>query len=635
MKKLLLYLQLCLFALVIASCSDDDNEEAPKVSPPTVSMSVAALQPTEVSVKFTLTNTAECRWMMLEEEKDLPDMEKILNEGHVLNLKSDSVITMTNLKGNSNLTFVAAAKGPGGSTMATPLMVTTPKDENADVLQTDVLIEATYRNDNKIGAGQYGVILSNAEPSASGDPANVGDFQVFLDLYNEADADPLNAVLPAGEYLPDNTLAPFTWNPAKCIFCVRTAEGNDGITAMPFVDGTVTVKQVEGGYDVLVVASLLSGESVKVHYAGDLQFVQTGTSNERFDKDQNVTFEKAGGLYYGNWFRYFCDDMNLEFYTGEKDENGKIVDGYYLSVPAFMDKLADPYTPDVRLQEGTYRILDRQLTSQNTVPMIIQKGEHVELFGDYYDVGTYLTYHNGTNGQMQLGICKEGTMVVKHVGSGYKIDFDLTTEEGHKITGVYEGELHLKNHCDNKDHEPVRPWSTLPADRVLNIPADAVAEAYLMGDYIQPGINVWMLVVSPTETSTPGDMFTTELFTEGDTFDFGTYEVKKAFQPFCALPGFIEYAGQPLYSWVGDLANLDDEGYAQTLAPIAEGTMVYSQEGDAQKFVFDMLDDAGHKVTGSWTGTVKTFDVREEMNGGPTATKQRILNHQVQKVILK
>ena len=632
MKRLLLLFQLCLLALVFAGCSSDDDNETPVPSPPTISLSVATLEPTEISVKFHLTGTEECRWMMLNDGDELPNMEKLLSEGLVLELKSDSVVTMSQLAENSKYVFVAVAKGEGGCTMAEPLKVTTPEKEVANMVQANVLLEATYRNDNKVSAGQYGLILSNAEPTASGDPAKVGDFQVFFDLYNVADADPLNAVLPEGEYKPNNTLEPFTWNPAKSVFYIRTDEG---LSPMPFVDGVVYVKHIEAGYDILISASLLSGETINVHYAGDLQFVQTGTSNERFDEDQFVTFEKTCGLYYGNWFRYFCDDMNLEFYTGTRDENGKMVDGYYLSVPAYMEKLADPYTPDVRLQEGTYRILDRKLTSHNTVPMILQKGEHVDLFGDFYDIGTYMTHTNGSNGRMQLGLCHEGTMEVKHVGTGYKIDFNFITDEGHKIVATYEGELNLENRCDNKEHEPERPWSTLPSDRVLNIPADASAEAYLMGDYLQPGINVWMLVVSPTDASTPGDMFTTELFTKGDTFDYGTYQVKKEFKPFCALPGFVDYTGQPLYSWVGDLADLDADGYAKTLGPIAEGSLVFTEEGDVQKFVFDMVDDAGHKVTGSWTGKVQTYDVREDMNGGPAMTKQRILNNKVQKKILK
>ena len=613
MKKFYLFVQLCVLGLVLATCSDDTEPDViPPTPAPTIKMGLQSVEINSATVNILVTNADVCKWICQTSDTPLPSMEEILASGNAMNLRVDTVLKAENLNPDTEYVFLAAAKGQSGSVLSAPVKATTLEEEGPEQIEAKVLVEATYRNDNKEGAGQYGIIISNAEPAASGDPANVGDFQIFFDLFNEADEDPMNAVLPAGEYKSSADMKPFTWNPTKGMFYTRTSEGSDGLSPVPFLDGTVTVAHIEGGYDILIEGTLLSGIELNAHYQGDIQFVQTGTSNERFTKDQNVTFEQAKGFYYGNWFRYFADDMNLEFFAGSFDSNGKQTDGYYLSVPAFMDKLADPYSKNVRLQEGTYSIIDRKLSSQNTIPMILQKGEHVDLFGDFYDVGTYMTHLNGRNGRILLGLCVEGTMTVKHVGQGYKIDFKFKTPEGVTLTGVYEGDLNLENRCDNNEHEPKRPWSTLKGDRVLNIPSDAVAEAYLMGDYLLPGLNVWMLVVSPTEESTPGDMFTTELFTTGETFDLGTYEIKKEFKSFCALPGFIEYAGTPLYSWVGDLADLDADGYAKTLAPISEGNFVYTQEGDAKKFVFNMTDDAGNKVTGSWTGQVQTFDVRED-----------------------
>lgn len=610
MKKIFLSIQLCLLGLVFTACSDNDDTPTP-VPLPTVEMSVKNVEATAISVKIQVSNAEVCKWICQTAETSLPATEQILESGNVLNLHSDSVATAEELTPNTEYVFLAAAKGEGGSTLSMPLKVKTPEYIDTNMLEANILVEATYRNDNQAGAGQYGLIISNAEPAASGAPQNVGDFQIFIDLFNAPDSDPMNAVLPAGEYNPGTDFAPFTWDPAKSSFWL--SENTDGLSSVPFTDGKVYVNQISGGYDIVIDGTLSSGKTLKVHYNGNIQFIQTDVYDEHFTKDQNVTFENAHGFYYGNWFRYFADDMTLAFHTGSIDKNGKQTDGYYLNIPAYMDKLADPYSKNIRLQEGTYTILDRQLTSINSVPMILQKGEHVELFGDFYDIGTYMIHINGSNGRMQIGLCVEGTMNVKHAGNGYKIDFNFKTLEGITITGVYEGDLYLENKCDNKDHEPARPWSTLGGDRVLNIPGDAVAEAYLMGDYLQPGINVWMLVVSPTPESTPGDMFTTELLTTGEEFEFGTYEIRKEFKPFCAIPGFIEYGGQPLYSWVGDLADLDEEGYARTLGPIAEGKFVYSQDGDAHKFVFDMTDDAGNKVTGEWKGKVSVFDARQDM----------------------
>lgn len=620
MKKIFLFIQVCLLTLVFASCSDDDDDE--KLSPPTIKLNIESVETTSVTFNVSSTNAERCFWLCQTVEETQPSIDDVMKSGKVINLKTSTIATIEDLSADTEYAVYAVAQGEGGETYADPLKIRTNEEETGPYVETNVLVEATYRTDNAAGAGQYSLVISNAEPASSGDPEDIGDIQLFFDLFNVADSDPMNAILPSGVYKPASDYSAFTWNPAKSMFYTRVAEGDNGLSPVPFIDGTVKVSADKGQYIIKIDATLLSGEAVKFSYKGDIQFVQTGTANERFTEDQNVKFEFSKNSYYGNWFRNFADDLNLQFYTGKIDKNGKQTEGYYLSVPTFMEKVPDPYSPDIRLQEGVYTIIDRQLNSTNTIPMILQKGEHVNLFGDYYDVGTYLTHINGQNGRKVLGLCVEGTMTVKHVGENYKIDFDFITEEGVSIKGVYEGELKLNNKCDNKEQEPKRPWSTLKKDHQLMIPEDATAEAYLMGDYLYPGLNSWIIIISPTDGSTPGDMVTTEIFTAGETLELGRYEVKKEFKPFHAIPGFIEFQGNILYTWFGDMADLDEEGYAKTLGPISSGAFDLSQESGDYKFVFDFVDDAGNKINGDWNGQVKLFDVRQNADAKTLVIKR-------------
>ena len=59
----------------------------------------------------------------------------------------------------------------------------------------------------------------------------------------------------------------------------------------------------------------------------------------------------------------------------------------------------------------------------------------------------------------------------------------------------------------------------------------------------------------------------------------------------------------------------DAEGYSSETAPIAEGTVTVEDAGNGNyRFVFDLVDDGGYKVTGEWTGVVAAQDISDAMN---------------------
>ncbi|MBO5833265.1 MAG: hypothetical protein J6Q95_08235 [Alistipes sp.] len=56
----------------------------------------------------------------------------------------------------------------------------------------------------------------------------MGDIQVFLDLYNVEDSDPLNPVLPNGVYEAGSEYAPFTYNPSYSYVDIVVEDMGDG-----------------------------------------------------------------------------------------------------------------------------------------------------------------------------------------------------------------------------------------------------------------------------------------------------------------------------------------------------------------------------------------------------------------------
>ncbi|MGN1210552.1 MAG: hypothetical protein ACI4TM_02620 [Candidatus Cryptobacteroides sp.] len=492
-----------------------------------------------------------------------------------------------------------------------------PADEdNYDGIEANLLYEAYYSTDNIKANGNYTVIFSNDElDNNTGYPANVGGLMMILNLYAEPDKDPLNAVIPSGEYSPNNDYSPFSFYPSTTICIVKTGEGNsdDDYVMTPATGGAVTVSREGNEYTILCDLMLFSGEEVSVRYKGSIAFVQTGFSDQKFDSAQNITFTKLEARYYGNWYYPHADDLTLRFYTGNFAPNGDPLDGYFLNLPVFMEKLPDPMTSDIVIQEGTYSIVP-QKSAIYQIPFTSTMGERTDIFGQVWFLGTHVVKVMPETGTRAVGLITSGTYTVARNGNGYDFSFDLYTEEGISIKASFSGNAGMVNKCNNESM-PEKPWSSLSGDRILSFSSDVVCEAYYMGDALGFGRNSWMLNFVPEKTAC--DMITLEFLapiSDGFSFKPGTYTISSEFKDYGIFPGFIEYGGQLCFAWYGDLTTCDSDGVASVLAPLTEGTMNVSA-GDADNFTFsfDFKDDNGHSITGSWTGPVTVIDYSAEM----------------------
>ena len=237
--------------------------------------------------------------------------------------------------------------------------------------------------------------------------------------------------------------------------------------------------------------------------------------------------------------------------------------------------------------------------------------------------GTYVTYVDKSQNINKIGYVVGGTFTVEGSGSNYTVNFDFITEEGVSIKGSYQGALNMGNYNDDDENNlwNTRPWTDLTADYTYNWKPETECLAFLMGDYIKPGLDSWMLMIMASNDQYPdgyGDYFTTELLvdtTNGFNFPTGTFQVDWSLSANTMIPGYRAYGGEILFTYYGDLTPTE-EGYSAATAAIESGTVTISQEGDEYKFVFNMVDQAGNKITGEWQGAVIAEDLSDLMTGG-------------------
>lgn len=603
---------LCIYLAVIllaqTSCSDDESSGGRAAI-------LTSGKATSHSLSFNITPqyAEKCTWVCIKKSDPVPSNDEILSKGIPVDISQTTIQTAIALDAKTEYVIIAASSHKGRTTLSDPLEMstlekTTPPESDKNI-KLRVMVDAAYRTDNKMGAGNYVLTLASDEPGSDGYPAKKGDIVLQLDLSNIADKDPINATLPTGEYLPGTNNSAFTWDPTKSIIYSRTGAGDQGTAATLMADGTVTVEREGDIYDIKIEVVNLAGEKLSAYYTGPIVFILTGSSSyDRFNTPQNVTFEYGQARYYGNWFRPHADDLLLQFFQGTLDDKNNLIDGYYLHLSSvYMNKLVDYNVKNPPLEEGTYTVSKTPSFALTSIPFTLDPGSMEEIWGETMPSGSYLTRIDASTGKKYIGFIVSGTMKVVHSGDQYQIHVDFMTQENISVKGVFSGSMNIKNYNNNDDTKVPRPWSTLTEDVKLNFPSDVKASAVFLGQYLYPGLNSWWLIISSAKND-KGDMITTEFFTladKGMVFEPGTYTVSRKFEPYQLMPGFQQYGGGEVnYTWYGDLSSQDSEGYSSKLAPIEEGTMKVQKDGDKYQFVFDFKDDAGHAITGEWNGPV-------------------------------
>lgn len=492
--------------------------------------------------------------------------------------------------------------------------------ENAPVYNVaDRILSSVYnpRSNNAL----YQFMLADSPSDEWGDPMDVGNFQIQLTLAAPLSEDKYFPVLPAGFYNPSVNYNDFTWSPEKSAAWIRVDEGEDGTTQLFLVNGSTDVRHTEnGGYDIRCELMSMDGYSLDVRYQGPIDFVAGNGVVDEFDEDQDVTFTRTYGRYWGNWFETFADDLAIQFAEGQFDSDGFMTSGYILEVAPYMPKADDPKSLNpVRLPDGVYVCDPREVKPQSTgVPFTFDRGRIINVFGVESPVGTYLTYY-APNGKRQRALITEGSFTVSNNGTRFK--FDMVSSNGIHVYGTYDRAPYIDNLCDNE--EPAGQ-DMIDRDVTLNFRADTECINFALGDEMWPDTNYHQIFFTEPKME-QGDFLSLYLFSDPNDLADGVYTVNNKFENFGILAGNLDYGHDMIYSWYGDLSIVDDEGYNTFMTPICGGTVTVTTVGNERMFEFELLSKDGHKIDGTWQGEVHTFT--ESDFERPAAVKERLFKH--------
>ena len=607
-------------AMLVASCKPD-TPPTPETKTPTVKLEVNDVRTNEVDFTLTTTDAEEAYYYCVAGTAEAT-ADTIKSEGTKV---ANEANTLSGLELDTEYTLYALAINGSKQAIAKETFTTLAESEKPfEGYELNKFISAVYRNDNDALAGNYELMFGNTT-----DLGWEGDVQVFIDFYNEEDSDPLNPVLPNGVYEPNTDYSPFSYSPSNSYVDI-VVEGGE-VVSSPIM-GVVTVERPGASYTITVEGALmlLGDMEFSARYTGPIQFVQGGTSAyEFFEEDVTIDMDEAQMRYWGSWFFPFCDEVGVEMFDGTFDENGTLQKGYYLHLSrVFMPKYHDYNEPNVPLAEGHYDVVFEALKDTYCVPYLFDAGRIQEYFGDKYFTGTYLQYVE--NGQVKkVGLVTGGSFDVEYNGTEHTITMNFVTDNGHNLTLTYTGDINSVNFNDNDETMPAHPWTTLDGDHEYNFPKETMGYAFCLGEYMTPGYDNWMLMIYATNAEYPdgyGDMFTTEFLvaTGGarDAMPTGTYNISLDIADHTMFTGIQDYHGAILFTWYGDLTP-DFEGYSSETSPITEGTVVVEDAGNGTyRFVFDLVDDGGYKVTGEWTGVVAAQDISDAVSSSSLAAPQ-------------
>lgn len=298
----------------------------------------------------------------------------------------------------------------------------------------------------------YSVVLSDAICFRDGYGVpyldSEGDMLV-LEFNAELPYEGAAVALPTGEYTIGGDGSSTKYINLENSFIKRL----EGTTQYQYslVSGTITVEMNTEGYDILTNDLVISkgGELFDAIYSynGTIKFDEwtkiAATLQSVNDDIVDMPFTGVVGEYYGNLFGYGTGNYVITMTTdGWEDENSNDA-GVYLVFNMFGDLLG--YTNElITLPNGTY-----------TVYPTFNSDEFSMLYGldnSGSPFGTFVAQID-KDGNQALEYINQGTVDVSYGEKGDKIvctlTYDLKTEKGRAIKGMWIGELYFANYAEN------------------------------------------------------------------------------------------------------------------------------------------------------------------------------------------
>lgn len=437
-----------------------------------------------------------------------------------------------------------------------------------------------------------------------------------LDLYAAPSASPY--AFPEGVYksytaMSDDEATPAMSYTADYSFASYYAQA--GTTRTDYaLTGDVTVTKSGDTYTIKAT-TLRNGTTYNLTFTGKITFdstVSDGSSLPQIGHDIIVDFTGGCAFYQGNLFQANTGNMEINLYTTSYDpETGATTaPGYVVKMSLFNTLFGNPES--ARVKAGVYTP-SYKFTKDTFLP-----GTEVTYSGMMMILGSYGQYRD-ESGNLRYTLVTSGTCeVIENADGTFTVNLDATTKDGYTVRGSYTGTLPV---TDVSEDTPTSHLSTLTEDHELDLAKIEKARLWRIDNITDSSHQPWGQYVVDIGSRSGldqvivdkgGDIFRMQFVgttNSGDMMPEGTYEAipnrwSTSYKTMCLVPGYT-YDGDlvgTVYIHFEEGRYLIMDGYA----PAAEGSIsVKHNDNDTYTFVIDLFDDAGFRLTGTWTGPVE------------------------------
>ena len=467
-------------------------------------------------------------------------------------------------------------------------------DFNATVFSDGVWYGTRRSNDVHGDIDSYYFILSDKDLSDDSDSPFLPSATYYIfDIYGPAPTDTKNPRPVDGTYKVEAGKGNFTVNPDSRMV---VTDGNGRIDHdVRFKSGTLTISTVEEyGKPVMVYDAVLTDEYDETHhvtyksqfvtFADEAQGVNSPYLEKNLDfiaKSVTASFQELEGD---------VMKVKLAFYEAEQEEDDPY--SYANTCEAFIVAYM-PFNID-GITNGTYNI-----STEYGDAFTMQDGEIMHMASVEWADGSYVQLL-GPSKQAYWGCFASGTMKVSGEGDNRVVECDFLTGDVNnetpkdfKVKFTYKGKLNVKK----------IPTSMLTEDYTLDL-SKCETTATCLGDTYKEQALTWKLLFTPKDGGKDG--FQTEFISRNKIPSDGI-----ATDTYTAAPNRNLWKGDYLRGERDDnmlvgtwmMADFNDEGIPQLVAPAREGDLNITNHGDGSYTIeFKFNDGLNHFWSGKWTG---------------------------------
>lgn len=454
----------------------------------------------------------------------------------------------------------------------------------------------------------YYIILAEDEDAtydtSTGTVTATNSRVLTLDLY----AEPTSPIsLPAGTYTAGDGSAEFTYHTSYS-FSIGFDENGSMESNAAAISGDITVVKNSDG---TVTISATDELGISYTYTGSLKMTSSSTSGYAYSQitgNVEATFTGGVAYYYGNLYSSGTGNIYINLYDGTfEEESGSMTSvGTNFSLCAFSTLFGDPEQAKVR--PGTYT-MSRHFTSGTYYP-----GLEMTYAGITIPFGSYVKQRVAINSgdDYRYGYIVDGTVVITENDNGtYNFEINCVTDGGYTVKGTAANvSIPVYNLSDDTAKAII---SNLEDDVELDLGYVTNGRLYHNGPI--NGVRRFTIDLgSPSglDGNTEGDLQRIEFLADLSNAELpmGTYTVMEQDHTYSNF--YAPYKLVQGYFYNGGLSGTRYMHYEEgryrvmdLLAPAVEGTTTIQKNDDGTYTInMDFVDDAGYKITGSWTGTL-------------------------------